>query len=99
MVTAVFYGVLAAFDTANLIISTLSVATSFVAAYLTFRRSPYYALAYAANDVVLIALWTLAAWEDRTYVSVVVCFAAFLVNDLYGFVRWKRMEKRQRAAK
>ncbi|MBQ8746322.1 MAG: nicotinamide mononucleotide transporter [Clostridia bacterium] len=96
-VTAGFYFILAAFGTANLLPSTVSVTTSFAAAYLTARRSPYYALAYAANDVVLIVLWILAALADITYLSVIVCFAAFLVNDIYGFVSWRRMERRQSA--
>ena len=95
VVTFVFYFILEAFETANIIPSTISVATSFIAVYLTFRRSPYFALAYAANDVVLIVLWTLAAVEDITYISVLICFVMFLVNDLYGFINWKRMEKRQ----
>lgn len=50
------YFILRAFNTANIIPGTISVTTSFVAVYLTFRRSPYFALAYAANDVVLIVL-------------------------------------------
>ena len=95
LVTVGFYFILDHFDTANMIPSTLSVTTSFIAVYLTFRRSPYFALAYAANDVVLIVLWTLAAVEDISYLSVIICFVMFLVNDLYGFVSWKRMEKRQ----
>lgn len=95
--TVVFYFVLEAFHTANLIPSTLSVTTSFIAVYLTFRRSPYYAVGYAANDVILILLWVLASFENRTYLSVAVCFAAFLVNDLYGFVNWRKMERRQAA--
>ena len=98
LVTVSFYFILDHFDTANMIPSTLSVTTSFIAVYLTFRRSPYFALAYAANDVVLIVLWTLAAVEDISYLSVIICFVMFLVNDLYGFVSWKRMEKRQMAA-
>ena len=95
VVTWGFYFILDHFGTANMIPSTLSVATSFIAVYLTFRRSPYFALVYAANDVVLIVLWTLAAVEDIRYLSVIICFVMFLVNDLYGFVSWKRMEKRQ----
>ena len=83
------------FNTANILPSTLSVATSFIAVYLTFRRSPYFALAYAANDVVLIVLWILAAKESISYLSVIICCLMFLVNDLYGFVSWKRMEQRQ----
>ena len=95
LVTLGFYFILEHFNTANIIPSTLSVATSFIAVYLTFRRSPYFAPAYAANDVVLIILWILAAKEDISYLSVIICFIMFLVNDLYGFVNWKRMEKQQ----
>ena len=97
VVTVVFYFILDHFGTANMVPSTLSVTTSFIAVYLTFRRSPYFALAYAANDVVLIVMWTMAAKEDISYLSVIICFVMFLVNDLYGFVSWKRMEKRQMA--
>ena len=94
-VTFGFYFILDHFDTANIAPSTLSVTTSFIAVYLTFRRSPYFALAYAANDVVLIVMWAMAATEDISYLSVIICFVIFLVNDLYGFINWKRMEKRQ----
>ncbi len=94
-VTVVFYFVLDAFHTANILPSTLSVTTSFVAVYLTFRRSPYFALAYAANDIVLIVLWVMATAENIAYLSVFVCFVAFLINDIYGFLSWKRMEKLQ----
>lgn len=90
-VTVAFYFILRSFDTPNLWLSTVSVTTSFLAVYLTFRRSPFFALAYAANDVVLILLWVLASVEEIGYVSVVVCFVAFLVNDLYGFFSWQKM--------
>ncbi|MBE6582870.1 MAG: nicotinamide mononucleotide transporter [Ruminococcaceae bacterium] len=95
-VTVIFYFILAYFNTANLIPSTLSVTTSFLAVYLTFRRCPTYALAYAANDIILIVLWVLASIEDVKYVSVVVCFAAFLINDLYGYINWQKMKMRQK---
>ncbi len=94
-VTAAFYFILRAFGTANLTPSTLSVTTSFLAVYLTFRRSPYFAAAYAANDVVLVVLWALASAVDRRYIPMAVCFAAFLANDIYGFVNWRRMGARQ----
>ena len=92
----VFYFILKHFGTANLLPSTLSVTTSFIAVYLTFRRCPWFALAYAANDVVLIVLWVLASLTDIHYLSVTVCFVAFLFNDIYGFVNWQRMKKRQK---
>ena len=99
VVTAVFYFILAALHTNRLIPSTLSVATSFLAAFLTFRRSALFAAAYAANDLVLVVLWGLAAAEDRSYLLVLVCFSVFLVNDLYGFLNWLRMQRRQEAAR
>ena len=95
VVTLIFYYILEYFNTANIVPSTLSVTTSFVAVYLTFRRSPYFALAYATNDIVLIVLWVLASILDIRYISVVVCFVAFLFNDIYGFISWQRMKKRQ----
>ena len=95
VITVLFYFVLEHFETANIVPSTISVTTSFLAVYLTFRRSPYFALAYAANDIVLIVLWVLASICDTRYISVVVCFAAFFINDIYGYVSWQKMKLRQ----
>ncbi len=94
-VTVIFYFILEHFGTANIVPSTISVTTSFIAVYLTFRRSPYFALAYASNDIVLIILWILAAMSNISYLSVIICFAMFLVNDIYGFINWQKMKKRQ----
>ena len=95
LVTIAFYFILRYLNTANLWLSTLSVATSFLAASFLFLRSRYYALAYAANDIVLIGLWTLASLQSLSYLPMVVCFVAFLCNDLYGFINWKRIQDRQ----
>ena len=46
VVTVVFYFVLKIFNTKNLIVSTISITTSFIAAYLSFFRSPYYAIGF-----------------------------------------------------
>ncbi len=94
-VTLVFYFILKALNTANLAVSTLSITTSVLACSLTVLRSPYYALAYAANDLVLIALWISASLLDPAYLPMVVCFAMFLINDGYGYFNWRRMRKRQ----
>jgi nicotinamide riboside transporter PnuC len=94
-VTIAFYFILGAFNTANLFFSTISVTTSFLACYLTYMRNPFYALAYAANDIVLIVLWMLASLEDISYLPMVFCFVMFFANDMYGFYNWRRMEKRQ----
>ena len=52
-------------DTPNIVFSTISVTTSFLAASLTMLRSSYYALGYAMNDIVLIVLWVLASLKIR----------------------------------
>ena len=95
VVTAAFYFILRAMGNAALAISTVSITTSFLASYLTAMRSPYYALAYAANDLVLIVLWVIAALADISSVPMVACFVMFFLNDMYGFINWRRMETRQ----
>lgn len=96
IVTIVFYFILKALNTANLIFSTISITTSFIAVSLSFLRSPYYALGYAANDIVLIILWSLASIQDISYIPMIMCFVMFLVNDLYGLINWKKMQKKQK---
>lgn len=96
VVTVVFYYVLRALDTPNIVLSTISIATSFLAASLTMLRSSYYALGYASNDIVLIILWGLASIEDPIYITVVVNFVIFFINDMYGFISWKKRELIQR---
>lgn len=95
-VTIVFHFILSYYNTVYLIISTVSIATSFLAVYLTVLRSPYYALAYAANDIVLIILWGLAMKTDYSYLSMLLCFSVFLINDIYGFYNWQKIRKRQK---
>lgn len=96
IITVIFYFILEAFNTNNLIISTISIFTSFFPVYLTVRRSRFYALFYAINDVVLIILWTLATITNISYLAVVICFVAFLVMDMYGFINWTRLYKIQK---
>ena len=95
-VTICFYFILKRLENANLLFGTISVFTSFVAVYLTVRRSPYYAIGYAANDIVLIILWSMATASDRQYFPMILCFSVFLVNDIYGFINWKKLERLQR---
>lgn len=96
IVTIVFYYILAIFGTASLVLSTVSVTTSFVAVYLTWRRSKFFSLAYACNDVVLIVLWTIASISDNRYISVIICFIAFLANDIYAFINISKLALSQK---
>lgn len=97
IVTIIFYYTLAFFNTASLLLSTLSVSTSFVAVYLTWRRSKYFSLAYACNDIVLIVLWIIASMDSSRYVSVIICFIAFLANDIYAFINFSKLALSQKS--
>lgn len=90
--TWIFYEILNALNTPNIVFSTISITTSFLAATLTMLRSSYYALGYASNDIVLIVLWVLASIENPAYIPVVVNFTIFFFNDMYGFICWKKRE-------
>ncbi len=93
LTTAVLHLLLRRLCTPNLLFATISVTTRFIAAAFTLLRNSWYALGYAANDVVLILLWGLASLENPAYVPVILNFALFLVNDLYGFISWRRRER------
>lgn len=95
IVTWLFYYILVFFNTTNIVFSTISVTTSFLASALMMLRDSYYALAYAANDLVLIVLWVMATMESISYVSMIACFSIFFINDIYGYVNWSRMKKHQ----
>lgn len=92
VVTTLFYMILAALKTPNIIFSTISVTTSFFAASLTMLRSSYYAVGYAANDIVLIVLWILASISNPRCLSVTIIFIIFFFYDIYGFISWKKRE-------
>ena len=94
--TVLFYFILRALGNKNLGFSTLSVTTSFAASYLTFLRSPFYAIAYSLNDIVLIVLWILATIEKTSYFPMIICFVMFLFNDLYGYYNWQRLKNKQK---
>lgn len=95
LITLIFYSILASIQTAYLLVSTLSIATSFSAVYLSYKRSPYFALAYGLNDLVLILLWMHAAQTDASQYAVVICFATFLINDSYTFYNWLMLQRYQ----
>ncbi len=97
-ITTAFYFILRAFNTENLIVSTVSVTTSFVALFLMILRVPVYAIAFIFNDIVLIVLWSLACVQDIGCLSLAVTFGIFLINDSYTFICWTKRKRREEKA-
>lgn len=91
-----FYFLLKFLNTNELVISTISLISSLVASYLMLRRCSYYALGFMANDIILIILWGLVVKNNSiAYLPTVITFVVFLINDIYGFINWKKIEKKQ----
>ncbi len=90
-----FFFILRAINTQNLIVSTLSIATSFAATYLCVKRSPYYAAAYMLNDIVLIILWSIELNNSHEYITLLISSIVLFINDLYGLYNWLRMRNSQ----
>ena len=96
VLTVVFYFILKALHTSELIISTISFITSAMAGYFLIRRSNYYSLAYSFNDLILIALWTTSFIKFGTsYLPVVINFCCSFVIDFYGFINLQKELKKQ----
>lgn len=97
-VSVIMYFILQYLGTSNLIASTFSVATNFFAASLTIKRSHYFALAYAFNDIALVILWSLQLSNDISYITIVVYFVITLINDIYIFISWIRIRDKQKSS-
>ena len=94
--TFAFYFLLKALNTNELIVSTLSLIFSLIASYLMLRRNKYYALAFLADDIVSIVMWSLViASIGISYLPTLICFCVYLINDVYGFIHWNIEEKKQ----
>ena len=90
------YYLLKAFNTNELIVSTISVLASLFAVYLQIRRSKYSFSFYIVNDIILMFLWGIPVVHGSY-----MLFPMFLnptinlINDLYGFYNWKKTERIQ----
>lgn len=77
-------------------VSSLSVIDSLFAVYLQIRRSKYSFYFYVVNDLVLILLWGIPCISGSVILIPVLMNPIInLVNDTYGIINWKRLEKLQ----
>ncbi len=91
-----FYFLLHALSTEQLIFSTLSLATSAVASYLMLRRNPYFSLVFLLDDIISITMWVIAVVQNGIgLLPTVICFLVFFINDIYGYVHWRKLERKQ----
>ena len=81
--TFAFYFLLKALNTNELIVCTLSLIFSLIASYLMLRRNKYYTLAFLADDIVSIVMWSLViASVGISYLPTLICFCVYLINGV-----------------
>ena len=98
IVTVALYFLLNALGTVELIVSTISLVSSVSAAYLMLRRSEYYAVCFIVNDIILLILWGLRVYHyGVSSLPTLITFVVFLINDVYGFLAWRKRRRRQNA--
>lgn len=91
-----YYYILKLFNTASLIVSSISIVTSTLALYFGARRSELAFYCYLANDAIIITLWLLPILSGQTpLISVLVGPLLLTINDAYGVYNWKRLKKEQ----
>lgn len=91
------YFLLKAFNTNELVVSTISVLASLFAIYLQIRRSRFSFSFYMINDIILMVLWGIPVISGNLLLLPMVLNPIInFINDSYGFYNWKKLEKEQR---
>lgn len=95
------YFLLDFFNTANLLVSTLSVFSCLMAGYLVVRRSEYNFVFYILNNIVCICLWVYAILQNNElgYITTIVQYCMFLILNIFGVFNWIKIKKVQRLRK
>ena len=91
------YFLLKVFNTKELLVSTFSVIASIFAIYLQTRRSRFSFYFYVINDLILIILWGIPVISGN-FLLIPMVFNPIinLINDSYGIINWKKIEKVQK---
>jgi len=97
---AIFVGIyylLKAFNTNELIVSTISVLASLFACYLQIRRSKFSFGFYIINDIILMVLWGIPVMKGNMVLLPMLLDPTInFINDNYGFYNWRKLEKKQK---
>ncbi len=91
------YFLLEIFNTSEILVSTFSVIASIFAVYLQIRRSRFSFYFYVINDLILIILWGIPVVKGN-FLLLPMLFNPIinLINDSYGIINWRNLEKIQK---
>lgn len=90
------YYLLQAFDTSNLVVSTISTALGMLAGYLMARRCEFSFLFFIVGDVICAVLWisSLQGGNFSTLPTVMQYVILFFIN-CFGLFNWIRLKRAQ----
>lgn len=84
------------FNTANLLVSTISVGITALAGYLLMRRSEYNFIAFLANNTICFILWiNIVLQGDISYITTCTNYVLYFSMNLFGIFNWLRLKKQQ----
>lgn len=91
------YYLLKVLNTSQLIISTLAFVSMLPAVYLLIRRCKWNQVAFLVNDFIVPVLWIfLVVQGDLSFLPMCIYHIFQITYDIYGFIEWLRLEKRQK---
>ena len=81
------------------IISVATFILPIITYYLTFRRSVVQFATYILQNLTIVLLWLMPIIEggvaDAGLLPMSLTFAIFVVNNIYGYISWRKRYKRQ----
>lgn len=93
------YFLLRVFNTSYLILSTILFVLSVTSNYLLLRRTEYAYIEILLCNAVFLILWLMPFIEGRPggveVIPVGVCSLIYVVNNVKGFINWRKIRKRQ----
>ena len=93
------YFLLRALNTNYLAISVATFILPMISYYLTFRRSVVQFGAYIVQNITIVLLWLMpiiyGGIADIGLLPMSLTFVMFVINNIYGFVNWRRKYKQQ----
>lgn len=97
VVFVAFYFLLKILNTANLIVSTISIIGNLVGMYLLIRRSKFGFASYLADDVVFFVLWLIPTVQGNlSLLPIVINPLLNIMSDVYGLVNWNKLQIKQK---
>ena len=90
------YFMLSAFNTANLIFSTISVVLGLFTVYCMIQRSILNYIFGMLSDVICICLWAMVVADGSlNYLPTLVNYVIFVVLNFFGMLNWFKLMKSQ----